>query len=93
MSGTFGETADDLLRNADIAMYAAKASSRGRAQVFQSVLRADAVARSELASLLRGVEAARRAAPRLPADRRAGRRCRRRARGAGPLAAARTARC
>ena len=26
MSGTFGETADDLLRNADIAMYAAKAS-------------------------------------------------------------------
>jgi diguanylate cyclase (GGDEF)-like protein len=56
MSGTFGETADDLLRNADMAMYAAKSSSRGRAQVFQSVLRADAVARSELAGLLRGAE-------------------------------------
>ena len=56
MSGTFGETADDLLRNADVAMYAAKSSSRGRAQVFQSVLRADAVARTELARLLRGVE-------------------------------------
>ena len=56
MSGTFGETADDLLRNAEMAMYAAKSSSRGRAQVFQSVLRADAVARSELAGLLRGAE-------------------------------------
>jgi diguanylate cyclase (GGDEF)-like protein len=56
LSGAFGETADDLLRNADVAMYAAKASSRGRAQVFQSMLRADAVARGELASLLRGVE-------------------------------------
>jgi diguanylate cyclase (GGDEF)-like protein len=56
MSGAFGETADDLLRNADMAMYAAKSSSRGRAQVFQSVLRADAVARSELAGLLRGAE-------------------------------------
>jgi len=56
LSGTFGETADDLLRNADVAMYAAKASSRGRAQVFQSILRADAVARSEVASRLRGVE-------------------------------------
>ncbi len=57
MSGAFGETADDLLRNADMAMYAAKSSSRGRAQVFQSVLRSDAHARTELAGLLRGVEA------------------------------------
>ncbi len=56
MSGAFGEAADDLLRNADMAMYAAKSSSRGRAQVFQSVLRADAFARTELAGLLRGVE-------------------------------------
>jgi diguanylate cyclase (GGDEF)-like protein len=56
LSGTLGETADDLLRNADVAMYAAKASSRGRAQVFESILRDDAVARGELASLLRGVE-------------------------------------
>ena len=57
ISGGLGETADDLLRNADIAMYAAKASARGRAQLFQSVLRADAVAKTELASQLRGVEA------------------------------------
>jgi len=56
LSGTFGETADDLLRNADVAMYAAKASSRGRAQVFHSILRADAQARHELVGLLRGVE-------------------------------------
>jgi diguanylate cyclase (GGDEF)-like protein len=50
------ETADDLLRNADVAMYAAKASSRGRAEVFRSAYRAEAAARSELAALLRGVE-------------------------------------
>jgi diguanylate cyclase (GGDEF)-like protein len=57
MSGALGESADDMLRNADMAMYAAKRSSRGRAQVFQSVLRDDAVARTELAGSLRGVEA------------------------------------
>jgi len=50
------ETADDLLRNADVAMYAAKASSRGRAEVFRSTYRAEAAARSELAAELRGVE-------------------------------------
>ena len=50
------ETADDLLRNADVAMYAAKASSRGRAEVFRSTLRAEAAARQDLAALLRGVE-------------------------------------
>ena len=50
------ETADDLLRNADVAMYAAKASSRGRAEVFRSTYRAEAAARSELAVRLRGVE-------------------------------------
>ena len=51
-----GETADDLLRNADVAMYAAKSSSRGRAEVFRSTLRAEAAARSDLAAQLRGVE-------------------------------------
>jgi EAL domain-containing protein (putative c-di-GMP-specific phosphodiesterase class I) len=57
LSGTdVRETADDLLRNADVAMYAAKASSRGRAEVFRSMYRAEAVARSELAARLRGVE-------------------------------------
>ena len=37
-------------------MYAAKASSRGRAEVFRSTLRAEAAARQDLAALLRGVE-------------------------------------
>jgi diguanylate cyclase (GGDEF)-like protein len=56
LSGTDGETADDLLRNADVAMYAAKSSSRGRAELFRSALRAEAAARSDLAALLRGVD-------------------------------------
>jgi diguanylate cyclase (GGDEF)-like protein len=56
LSGTHGETADDLLRNADVAMYAAKSSSRGRAELFRSVLRAEAAARSDLAALLRGAD-------------------------------------
>ena len=56
LSGTAGETADDLLRNADVAMYAAKASSRGRAEVFRSAQRAEAAERSDLAALLRGVD-------------------------------------
>ena len=56
LSGGEDETADDLLRNADVAMYAAKASSRGRAEVFRSTLRAEAAARQDLAALLRGVE-------------------------------------
>ena len=56
ISGTDGETADDLLRNADVAMYAAKSSSRGRAELFRSALRAETAARSDLAALLRGVD-------------------------------------
>ncbi len=57
LSGHDGETADDLLRDADLAMYTAKTSSRGRAQVYHSALRARSAARRELARLLRGVEA------------------------------------
>jgi len=57
LSGTDGETADDLLRNADVAMYAAKVSSRGRAEVYRSAQRAEAAARLDLAAQLRGVEA------------------------------------
>jgi diguanylate cyclase (GGDEF)-like protein len=56
VSGTDGETADDLLRNADVAMYAAKSSSRGRAELFRSAMRDRATARSEVAAMLRGVE-------------------------------------
>ena len=56
LSGHEDETADDLLRDADLAMYAAKMSSRGRAQVYHSALRARSAARRELAARLRGVE-------------------------------------
>jgi len=56
LSGDGDETADDLLRNADVAMYAAKASSRGRAEVFRSSLRAEAAARLDIAGQLRGVD-------------------------------------
>ncbi len=56
LSGHEGETADDLLRDADLAMYTAKTSAGGRAQVYHSMLRARSAARRELAALLRGVE-------------------------------------
>jgi len=50
-------TADDLLRNADVAMYAAKGSSRGGAEIFRPSLRDGAAERAERAGRLRGVEA------------------------------------
>jgi diguanylate cyclase (GGDEF)-like protein len=56
LCGDGEETADDLLRNADVAMYAAKASSRGRAEIFRSTLRAEAAARLDIAGQLRGVD-------------------------------------
>ena len=54
LSGTAGDSADDLLRNADIAMYAAKASGRGRVQLFRPELLERAAAKSDLDSRLRG---------------------------------------
>jgi diguanylate cyclase (GGDEF)-like protein len=57
ISGLGGETVDELLRNADIAMYAAKAAGRGQVVFFRSELLDLAAARSELAALLRGAEA------------------------------------
>jgi diguanylate cyclase (GGDEF)-like protein len=56
LGGGTGETTDDLLRNADVAMYAAKQSSRGGAEVFRPALREIAAERSARAALLRGVE-------------------------------------
>ncbi len=56
IGGPGGETADDLLRNADVAMYAAKGSSRGGAEVFRPALREGAAERAALAGRLRGVE-------------------------------------
>jgi diguanylate cyclase (GGDEF)-like protein len=56
LGGAGGETTDDLLRNADVAMYAAKISSRGGAEIFRPALREVAAERSARAALLRGVE-------------------------------------
>ena len=50
------EEADDLLRNADVAMYAAKASSRGGAALFRPDLRDGAVERAARSAGLRGIE-------------------------------------
>jgi len=54
MSGPESSTSEALLRNADIAMYAAKAAGRGQIVAFRPDLLETASARSELASLLRG---------------------------------------
>jgi diguanylate cyclase (GGDEF)-like protein len=56
LGGAGHETADDLLRNADVAMYAAKASSRGGAEIFRPALREGAAERAERAARLRGIE-------------------------------------
>ena len=56
LSATHGSTSEDLLRNADIAMYAAKAAGRGQVVPFRQELLDTAAARSELAALLRGAE-------------------------------------
>jgi diguanylate cyclase (GGDEF)-like protein len=54
LSGTGGDTGDDLLRSADVAMYTAKAAGRAQVVSFRSDLMDLAAARSELAALLRG---------------------------------------
>ena len=53
LSGVGGDTVDDLLRNADIAMYAAKAAGRGRVELFRPELLELAAARSDLGARLR----------------------------------------
>jgi diguanylate cyclase (GGDEF)-like protein/PAS domain S-box-containing protein len=56
-AGDSGETPEDLLRNADTAMYHAKARGRGRYEVFDPGMREKAMARMELeADLKRSME-------------------------------------
>jgi diguanylate cyclase (GGDEF)-like protein len=54
--GGANDTAEDLLRNADVAMYAAKHGSRGGAELFRPALREGATERAERAARLRGIE-------------------------------------
>jgi diguanylate cyclase (GGDEF)-like protein len=54
VSGAGVDTSDALLRNADIAMYAAKAAGRGQMVHFRPDLLQLASARSDLAAMLRG---------------------------------------
>jgi len=49
-----GETAEDLLKNADIALYASKSAGRGGMTIFQSDLRAELDRRSGMIQLARG---------------------------------------
>ena len=57
LAAATGQPADELLRDADMAMYAAKAQSRGGYQVFQPALHEAAVGRLALeADLQRGIE-------------------------------------
>ena len=57
MSGPDSSTSEELLKHADIAMYAAKSAGRGQVVAFRRDLLATASARSELAAMLRGAEA------------------------------------
>jgi diguanylate cyclase (GGDEF)-like protein/PAS domain S-box-containing protein len=47
------ETADDLLRNADVAMYAAKRRGKGRSETYESRMYADVRSRLEMEAALR----------------------------------------
>lgn len=52
--GSAGTGADQLLRNADLAMYTAKRLGKGRAQVFEPAMHAAALERLEVEAELRG---------------------------------------
>ena len=48
-----GDSADDLLRNADVAMYAAKRRGKGRSETYESRMYADVRHRLEMEAALR----------------------------------------
>ena len=53
LSGSTGDQPADILRDADLALYRAKALGKGRCEVFDTVLRAQAINRLEVESELR----------------------------------------
>ena len=63
--------ADELLRNADVAMYAAKGRGKAQVALFEDAMRLQAIERLELTVELGAAHGARRARPRLPAAHRA----------------------
>jgi len=79
------DEAEELLRNADVAMYAAKAGGKDRYELFRPDMHEDMLQRLELEAELRHVAGPRPAGPALPADRRAGVGPHHPGRGAGPL--------
>ena len=79
------ETADDLLRNADLAMYTAKREGKGRFATYESRMVADSRQRLEMEAALRGAIERERAGAPLPADHAPPDRRRLRVRGAGAL--------
>jgi diguanylate cyclase (GGDEF)-like protein/PAS domain S-box-containing protein len=52
-TASVGDTADDLLRNADVAMYAAKRRGKGRSETYESRMYADVRHRLEMEAALR----------------------------------------
>ena len=52
-TATMGDNADDLLRNADVAMYAAKRRGKGRSETYESRMYADVRHRLEMEAALR----------------------------------------
>ena len=64
------ESAGDLLRNADVAMYSAKARGKGRVVVFEPSMHEAVMARAQLSADLEHAISARRVRPAIPAHRR-----------------------
>ena len=78
---------DELLRHADLALYAAKAAGKRQWRRYQPVLSAGLIRRREIQDALEEAVSRLRVHARLPADRRPRHRGAGRVRGAGPLAA------